>query len=111
MKTVFIPLLVAILTVLTSTSVLATKPSFPCGKGLHEAEQLICQDAGLAKLDNDLSRLYGTLMKHLSASEQKRLRTEQSGWVKGRNDCWKDANPKACIRGEYEARINTLKDR
>lgn len=50
-------------------------------------------------------------MKHLPAAEQKRLRTEQSGWVKGRNDCWKAANPKSCIRGEYEARINTLKDR
>lgn len=111
MKTVLIPLLVAALAVLTSPSALAAKPSFPCGKGLHEAEKLICQDAGLAKLDNDLSRLYGTLMKHLSASEQKRLRTEQSGWVKGRNDCWKASNPKSCIRGEYESRINTLKDR
>jgi len=89
----------------------AAQPSFKCGKGMHEAEELICQDAGLAKLDNDLSRLYSTLMKRLPASEQKHLRAEQSGWVKGRNDCWKAADPKACIRGEYATRINELKDR
>jgi hypothetical protein len=31
--------------------------------------------------------------------------------VKGRNDCWKADDKKACIKGEYESRINELKDR
>jgi uncharacterized protein len=104
-------LAIAILSLTAHQAAFAAKPGFKCSGHLHEAEQLICQDNELAQLDNDLARLYNTLMKHLPSADQKRLRTEQSGWVKGRNDCWKDANPKACIRSEYEARINTLKDR
>jgi len=89
----------------------AAQPSFKCGKGLHEVEALICQDAELARLDNDLASLYKTLLKNTPQAQQRALKAEQSGWVKGRNDCWKADDKKACIRGEYESRINALKDR
>lgn len=104
-------LTLAILSLMAHQAAFAAKPGFKCSGHLHEAEQLICQDNELAQLDNDLGRLYNTLMKHLPSAEQKRLRTEQSGWVKGRNDCWKADDKKACIKGEYESRINELKDR
>ncbi|MFO1429136.1 MAG: hypothetical protein U1F76_03195 [Candidatus Competibacteraceae bacterium] len=50
-------------------------------------------------------------MKHTPASEQKTLKAEQRGWVKGRNDCWKAGDQRGCIKSEYEARIRELKDR
>ena len=89
----------------------AAKPSFDCAKASHEAETLICKDAELAQLDVSLSSLYNTLLKHTPASEKNRLQSEQIGWVKGRNDCWKASDPRACIKGEYESRIGELKDR
>lgn len=89
----------------------AAQPSFNCSKASHEAELLICKDAELAALDRSLAQLYSTLLKHTPASEQKMLKAEQSGWVKGRNDCWKASDQRGCIKSEYEARIRELKDR
>ena len=89
----------------------AAQPSFDCHKATHEAEQLICKDAELAALDRSLAELYSTVLKNTPASERKPLKTEQSGWVKGRNDCWKASDPRGCIKSEYEARIRELKDR
>ena len=104
-------LILLVATLLFSHTAQAAKPSFKCTKGMHEAEELICQDADLARLDNNLTRLYNTLLKNTPKREQAALKAEQRGWVKGRNECWKAANKKACIRDEYNARINELKDR
>lgn len=89
----------------------AAQPSFDCRKTSHEVEQLICKDAELAALDRSLASLYNTLLKHTLASEQKSLKAEQRGWVKGRNDCWKSSDQRGCIKAEYEARIRELEDR
>jgi uncharacterized protein YecT (DUF1311 family) len=89
----------------------AVEPSFDCAKASHEVEELICRDAELAGLDRSLADLYGVVMKNSSASEQKNLKAEQIGWVKGRNDCWKDDDMRGCVKGEYEMRISELKDR
>ena len=89
----------------------AAQPSFDCSKASHEAELLICKDAELAALDRSLADLYNTLLKHTPASEQKQLKAEQSGWVKGRNQCWKASDQRGCIKSEYETRIRELKDR
>jgi uncharacterized protein len=95
----------------TTTVAQAASPSFDCAKATHDVEKLICKDAELASLDNSLSSLYHTLMKNISAAEQKTLKTEQRGWVKGRDDCWKASDMRSCVAGEYRARINELKDR
>ena len=86
-------------------------PSFDCAKASHEVEDLICKDAELADLDRSLSNLYGVVLKNASSSEQKHLKTEQRGWVKGRNDCWKSSEQRGCVKREYETRIGELKDR
>ncbi len=103
--------LVSALAVTGSPWAYAAKPSFKCSKDAHEVEVLICNDDELVKLDVSLSKLYNTLMKNTPKKDQAALRAEQSGWVKGRNDCWKAADKRACTKGEYEARINALKDR
>ena len=89
----------------------ASHPSFDCSKATHEVEQLICKDADLADLDRSLAELYATLLKHTPASEQGALKTEQRGWVKGRDDCWKADDKHGCIKAEYQSRIKELKDR
>ena len=89
----------------------AASPSFDCAKASHDVEELICNDAELAKLDRSLADLYGTLLSHTAASQQKMLKAEQRGWVKGRNDCWKSDDMRGCVAAEYKSRINELKDR
>ncbi|MEE4380205.1 MAG: lysozyme inhibitor LprI family protein [Candidatus Competibacteraceae bacterium] len=89
----------------------ASKPSFDCSKAEHEAEELICKDDELAALDRNLTDLYKALYKNTPASEQKLLKAEQIGWVKGRNDCWKADDQYACVKDAYEVRITELKDR
>lgn len=49
--------------------------------------------------------------RNTPASEQKMLKAEQRGWIKGRNDCWRSDDMRGCVAGEYRLRINELKDR
>ena len=88
-----------------------TKPSFDCAKAGSDVETLICRDAVLAQLDRSLSGLYAVLLKNSPKSEQKKLKAEQRGWVKGRDNCWKSADMRGCVAGEYRSRIDELKDR
>jgi len=96
---------------LGATNAWSASPSFDCAKASGEVENLICKDAELAKLDRSLSQLYSTVLKNTPASQQKTLKVEQRGWVKGRNDCWKSDDVRGCVANEYHARINELKDR
>ena len=89
----------------------AAKPSFNCSKASHEIEKLVCSNGELAALDVSLSNLYSTLLKNTPDNAKKGLKTEQIGWSKGRNDCWKAADKVACTRESYQTRINELKDR
>jgi uncharacterized protein len=89
----------------------AASPSFDCAKASSSVEKLVCNDAELAKLDNSLSSLYHQLLKNLSVADQKLLKTEQRGWVKGRDDCWKSDDMRGCVASGYHDRINELKDR
>ena len=89
----------------------AAEPSFDCSKASHEVEELICKDPQLAALDRSLAERYAVVMKNTPADEQKLLKAQQRGWVKGRNDCWKSDDQRGCVKDEYEVRISELKDR
>jgi uncharacterized protein len=92
-------------------AVQAASPSFNCAKASSDVEQLICNDAELAQLDRSLSTLYQRVLQNTPAGEQKMLKAEQRGWVKGRDDCWKSDDMRGCVKGEYQYRISQLKDR
>lgn len=96
---------------LASASAWPAPPSFDCAKASSEVEKLICGDPELAQLDRSLSDLYHRVLEDTPAGEQKRLKTEQRGWVKGRDDCWKAEDLRDCVAREYRARIDELKDR
>jgi uncharacterized protein len=104
-------IIVSIAIGLSATATWAAQPSFDCAKATHDVEKLICEDAGLAELDQSLAELYATVLKHTPDANKGTLKAEQRGWVKGRNDCWKASDMRSCVADDYRARINELKDR
>lgn len=86
----------------------AATPSFECAKAKGAAETLICKDAGLAALDNELSALYPKAIAGFSPEQQKSERAIQRGWIKGRNDCWKGQDLRQCVEDNYLLRITEL---
>ncbi|WP_042011767.1 MliC family protein [Aeromonas fluvialis] len=86
----------------------AATPSFDCTKASGSVENLICQDAGLAALDNELAALYPKAIAQLSAEQLKTERAMQRGWIKGRNDCWKSEDVRQCVDDNYTLRIAEL---
>jgi uncharacterized protein len=86
-----------------------TTPSFDCSKvAKGSTEALICKDKELALLDRQMASVFQAALKKTEPSFQPRLRTEQIGWIKGRNDCWKEANQKSCVSKNYQLRIAEL---
>ncbi|MFM4650948.1 MliC family protein [Aeromonas bivalvium] len=86
----------------------AATPSFDCAKAKGAAETLICQDAGLAALDNELAALYPKALANLSQEQLKTEKAMQRGWIKGRNDCWKAGDLRQCVEESYQLRITEL---
>lgn len=86
----------------------AATPSFDCAKAKGAAEPLICKDASLAALDNELAALYPKAIAAFSPEQQKTERAIQRGWLKGRNDCWKAGDLRQCVEDSYQLRITEL---
>lgn len=101
----------------------AKGPAFDCAKASGEVEKLICADQGLAALDRKLDGVYKAALAKASDDVPKFLRTEQRGWIKGRDECWKAkgaGNPvylteswvatdvRGCVEGQYRMRIAEL---
>lgn len=77
--------------------------SFNCNKALTKAEQLICGDAKLNERDEDLAHIYKNIL-HDSAN-QNQLRAQQRRWL---NDVHARCHSTACLKSEYEKRIDQL---
>lgn len=99
-----------IITILCSPlSALAQGPSFSCDKVEAESvEETICQDEELSGLDRRLADVYEAASKKGADEQPSVLRAEQRGWIKGRNDCWKSADQRNCVRDIYQRRIAEL---
>ncbi|MDM8166129.1 MliC family protein [Roseovarius sp.] len=75
-------------------------PSFDCGEAGRTAEEMICADAGLAALDRRVAGRYAAALE-AAGGEAAELRAYQRGWIKGRDECWKAEDQRACVEGEY----------
>ena len=84
-------------------------PSFDCGKAESTAEKLVCSDAQLAALDRETARLYALAKAKVEPVRLNELEAYQRGWIKGRDDCWKAADERACIVDSYASRIHELR--
>ena len=98
----------------------AQGPAFDCSKAQGEVEQLICKDPGLAALDRKMDGVYKAALAKARDQMPAILRTEQRGWIGGRNECWKATgadNPvylteswtattvRECVEAQYRLRI------
>ncbi|MBB1603542.1 hypothetical protein A9977_26275 [Variovorax sp. UMC13] len=90
---------------------LAAAPSFDCSRAEGAVQQAVCQDDMLAALDRENARLYTLARKASGQNTQQRktLAATQRGWIKGRDDCWKSTDAKACTRDAYVVRIAELR--
>ena len=97
---------------LVSGSTLAQGPAFKCDKVEADSiEALICQDADLAALDQQLALVYAEASKKAVNEHPATLKDEQRGWIKGRDDCWKSQDQKLCVSDSYHQRIVELQAR
>lgn len=89
-------------------------PSFDCARATSSAENLICADAELARLDRLLADRYSAALKQVQALDvgasaaEDELRATQRGWIKGRDDCWKADSLRACVEDAYLRREGAL---
>jgi uncharacterized protein len=90
----------------------AQGPSFACINVIGGSiEAMICKDEELSALDRKLSDVYASASKKETNEHPPVLRTEQRGWIKGRDDCWKSEDTRGCVWDEYTRRIAELQAR
>ena len=85
-------------------------PSFDCAMAQGEVQQQICADPELAKLDQEMERVYRAALA-VAADGADRLRASQRGVIKGRDECWKSDDLPACVAQVYRLRIAELQAR
>src|SRR4051812_35066873 len=78
---------------------LAYATSFDCAKAATKVEKLVCADAELSKLDEELNGAYKTALQDEKHAVS--VRQTQKQWMKERNAC-SDA---ACVKRAYEERV------
>ncbi|GAA3722887.1 MliC family protein [Oceanisphaera sediminis] len=84
-------------------------PSYACDKvKAGSIEAMICEDPALSALDRTLSGVYTAALRKAANQHPPVLKAEQRGWIKGRNDCWKSDDKRACVEGAYLRRIAEL---
>jgi uncharacterized protein len=99
----------------------AGQPAFGCARTQSAVEQLICSDTSLAVLDRRLDEIYKAALAKAKGPLARRLREDQRGWVKGRNECWKAdgletwitaswsvSTVRACVDARYRLRSAEL---
>ncbi|MCC4262916.1 MliC family protein [Oceanimonas baumannii] len=87
-------------------------PSFSCdGAQPGSTEEMICNDAGLAAQDRKLAEIYQQAQAKAVNEQPPMLKAEQRGWLKGRNECWKNESPRACVQEQYQQRAAELQAR
>lgn len=93
---------------LSAAPAAAQQPSYDCAKATHEIEQLVCKDKELSALDLKLAEVYKAAEKKAVNEQPPVLKANQRGWVKGKNDCWKSQDQRACTTRVYVDRIAEL---
>ncbi|WP_298722465.1 MliC family protein [uncultured Oceanisphaera sp.] len=84
-------------------------PSFACNQiKAGSIEAMVCEDEALSALDRTLAGVYAAALNKASNEHPPMLKAEQRGWIKGRNDCWKSDDKRACIERAYQRRIAEL---
>ena len=84
-------------------------PSYDCDSvESGSIEAMICNDSELAMLDRKLDQVYQTAVRSPKGKSDGLLKAGQIGWIKGRNECWKAEDKRACVLNNYQRRIAEL---
>ncbi len=89
-------------------SALNVQPAFACRDNMSAAEAAVCDSASLAALDVWLEDTYMNALQHAEKGQVNTLKAMQRGWLKGRDECWKETDIKQCVRNRYVERISEL---
>lgn len=89
---------------------IASAASFDCGRASTKVEKLICANAELSKLDDDMGKAYLQAMDRIRKSNdqsglRQRFVKSQRQWLKNERDVCQDA---ACVRTSYEGRLKEI---
>lgn len=79
----------------------ASGASFDCRSASTAIERIICKDAALSKMDDDLSLNYKKTLNSLDDSYKENFIKEQRAWLKFSRSLCDDAS---CLRRAYEVR-------
>ncbi|MBA4714204.1 MULTISPECIES: lysozyme inhibitor LprI family protein [Citrobacter] len=85
-------------------------PSFSCSaveKG--SMEEIICLSPSLSAMDLRLNEVYKQALA--KSKNDPTLKAVQRGWIKGRNECWKEQDKPACLGREYSERMTELQNK
>ena len=85
-----------------------SQPAFNCANASGEVEELICSDESLQALDRELARTWALANESWPDQVATEQRAIQRGWIKGRNDCWKDEDVNDCVTFAYRSRLVEL---
>lgn len=78
--------------------------SFDCGKAQPKIEKMICADAELSRLDEEIAKVYGEVLKKFP--DEALLKKQQHGWLKARNRC----KEISCLSDYYRGRLAELNE-
>ncbi len=107
-------ILVAVPFLVAATVAGQSGPSFDCSKAESSAEELVCADADLARLDRLVAERYALALEVVrgldagAAEAEDELRAIQRGWIGGRDECWKAEDLRACVEDSYLRREGEL---
>jgi uncharacterized protein len=90
----------------------AATPSFDCTQTESSAENLVCADEELAELDREVARLFVLARNGLRPNSLRlpELIGTQRGWIRERDDCWKEPDVRVCVFRSYAIRIHELRE-
>jgi len=82
----------------------AQAASFDCSKAEATIEKLICDDANLSKLDEEMAKAYQDNLEQ--SDDQRKIVSEQRQWLKKVRNVCQDAE---CVKTALDLRINQFK--
>ncbi|MGB9107233.1 MAG: lysozyme inhibitor LprI family protein [Telluria sp.] len=81
--------------------------SFNCNSAVTSTEKIICSDAQLSRMDDQLARAYKTVFTTLDGNNKKYLIAEQKSWLKNSRNLCDDLS---CLLRSYETRIKLVQE-
>ncbi len=109
---VFSVILLIVGCLINTETVMAQGPSYACDMvKAGSVEAMVCEDSSLSLLDRKLSDVYAQASRKAASEHPPLLKTEQRGWIKGRDDCWKNNDKHTCVKTAYQLRIAELQAR